>query len=105
MHHVPRQLVLAHEHLAAAEAAGGVFHRGKRLGQDLLQRGLLVGRGSDPLAKLRGLGTQLLVGQRLVGDFQFVDARDGRPGLLKELLVVPAGKTFEEKREHEEAAA
>ena len=101
VHHVPRELVVADDDLAAHHAAGGVLHRGKRFGENLLEGRALVGGRRDSFPKLRGLGPQLVVGQRLVGLLQLVDARDRRPRLLEELLIVPAGKPFEQKREHE----
>jgi hypothetical protein len=103
VHHVPGELVVADDDGAANHPAGGILHRGERLRQDLLEGGAFVLGGGHPGAEFVGLGPQLLVGQRLVGLLQFVDPRDGGARLLEELLVVPAGKSFEEKRKHEGA--
>src|SRR5207302_1559626 len=101
MNHVPRELVVAHDDRAADHAACGVLHGGKRLWQNLLERRALVRRRGDAGAKLLRLRAELVVRQRLVGDFKLVNARDNRTALLDEFFVVPAGETFEEKREHE----
>ena len=96
MHHVPLQLVLADEGLRPHQPPGGILHRGERLGKDLVQ-GLA---GLDALAKLLRLCPQLVIGKRGVGFIQLVDPHDNRTCLLQELLIVPAGKGFEQKRQH-----
>ena len=97
MHHVPGQLVVADDDLAADQAAGGVLHGGEGLGQNLVEgfAGLQAG------AKFVGLGAELLVGQRLVGLLELVDARDDRAAFLEEFVVVPAGEFLEDEAEHE----
>ena len=97
MDHVPGQLVLADQDLPAKEAAGAIFDRGEGFGQDLVE-GLAVFQAGHELI---GLGAQLLVGQRLVGLFEFVDPNDDRPGRGQELFIVPTGKMFEDERQHE----
>ena len=95
--HVPGQLVAADQGAGTDQAAGGVFHGGEGLGQDLFEglAGLQTG------AEFVGLGAQLLVGQRLVGELKLVDADDDGPGLFEELAIMATGKALEEKGEHE----
>jgi hypothetical protein len=65
------------------EAAGGVLDGGEGLGQDLassfLSPAATRARNSSVLAR------KLLVGQRLVGLLEFVDARDDGAAFLEEL--------------------
>ena len=105
MNHVPGQLVFADENLPPAKPAGSTLHRRERLGEHLRQGGALIGGRGYPRPELLRLGAQLLVGQRLVGHLNFIDAHDDRAALLKEFFIVTAGKAFKEKREHEFSAA
>ena len=93
VHHVPRQLVVADDDLAADHAAGGILHRRESLGQDLVER--LA--GLEARAELVGLGAELLVGQRLVGELELVDAHDDRATLLDVFAMVAAGEFLEEE--------
>jgi hypothetical protein len=54
VHHVPGQLVVADQDLAADEAAGGVLHGGESLGQDL------ASRASRPAAATRARNSTVL---------------------------------------------
>ena len=56
MHHIPSQLVFAHQNFATDEPAGAVLHRSKSLGQNLVEGGALVGGSRDAGTKLFGLG-------------------------------------------------
>jgi hypothetical protein len=94
--HVPGQLVVAHDDLAADHAAGGVFDGGEGLGQDGVEFLALRDAG----AEFNGLGAELLVGQRLVGLLEFVDARHDGAAFLDVFAVVPAGEFLKEEAEH-----
>ena len=96
MHHVPRELVVAHGDLAAHETAGGVFDGRKGLGQDGVKGLALL----NPGAEFGGLGLELVVGQRLVLGLELVDLRDDRTAFFDVFPVVPAGEFLEEEAEH-----
>jgi hypothetical protein len=95
MNHVPGQLVLTHDNRLADQAACGVLHRRKRLGQNLIES---FSPCLESVAKLVGLGPKLLIAQGLVGPFEFVDPCDQRPGRFQELTIVTTRKAFEEER-------
>ena len=101
VHHVPSELVIADDDLAAAEPAGGAFDGGERLGENRVERSAFVGGGSDTGAKLVGLGAELLVSESLVAQLKLVDARDDGAAFFEKLTIMTAGETFKEKREHE----
>ena len=93
MDHVPDQLMVADDDLPAHKPSGGVLHRGECLGQDLIKRFPRLQAGPEFIC----LCAQLVIGEGLVALFQFVDADDRGSGFLQELLIVPAGKAFEQK--------
>ena len=103
VHHVPGELVFADDDFSTLHAASRVLDGGESLGEQRREGGFLVGGGGDARAELVGLGAELLVGESLVGQLDFVDARDDRAALFEEFTVVAARKLFEEKREHEKA--
>ena len=96
MNHVPGQLVVAHHRLGADEPAGGVLHGGEGLRQDLVEGLALFQAGAEFL----GLGAELVVGQRLVGLLEFVDAGHDGPTFFDVLTMVPAREFLEEEVEH-----
>ena len=85
--------MVADDDLTADHAAGGVLHGGESLGQNLVKR--LA--GLDAGAELVGLGAELLFGQRLVAELEFVDAHDDRAALLDVFAMVAAGEFLEEE--------
>src|SRR4051812_23012852 len=90
MDHIPRQVVLTNNNGPSAKTPRGIFHRRKRLRQDLLQRRTLVRRGLNTGPELVRLRPKPFVSQRLVLFLEFVDADNGGLRLLQELLVMPA---------------
>ena len=89
--------MVADDNLPADQPAGGVLYRGKGLGQDLVEG--FAGLQAGP--KFLCLGAQLLIGEGLIARFQLVNPNDRGPRFLQELLIVPAGKAFEQKGKHE----
>ena len=96
--HVPSELVIADDDLAATEAAGGAFDGGESLGQNRLERYAFVGGGGDTSAELVGLGAELLVGEGLVAQLKLVYARDDGAAFFEKLTIMTARETFKEKR-------
>ena len=103
VHHIPSQLVLADQRRPTHEPARGVFYRGERLGENRLKGRVFIGGRGEAGTKFVGLGAQLIIGERLIGFLELVDACDDGTTLLDKFPIVTAGKTFEEKREHERA--
>ena len=97
VHHVPRQLMVAHRDLAAVKPACRALHSGKGLRQQLVE-GLAR---LEPIAKLSGLRLQLFIAERLVGKLELVDADDDRPAPVEELAIMAAGKLLKEPGNHE----
>ena len=89
-HHVPRQRVPAHFARGAAQPPAGIFHCGKRLAQQIVQRLPLC----HALLKSGGLGFELIVRQRLVRFLQFVDLIDQRLHPLQITVVFRSKNRF-----------
>ena len=88
--HVPRERVSADLHRGTHQAAAGILHHRVSLGEDGVQR-LTLGQ---PVAKLLGLGLQLILAQLLVLLFDGVDfAHDGQE-FLDVTLVLGAENQF-----------
>ena len=92
MHHVPRQLVVADDDLAAAEPPRRVLHDRERLRQNLVERLPVF----DALHELLSLRLQRVVAQRPVALFELVDPGDDRSALFDELPVAAARENLED---------
>jgi hypothetical protein len=96
MDHLPGQLVVADDGRGAAEAAGGVLDDGEGLGEEGVE-GLTLG---VTVLELGRLGTEGVVGQFLILDFEDVDPLDEGSALAEEPPVVAAGEELEDAEKH-----
>src|SRR6187402_3076983 len=78
-------------------AAAGLAHDGKRLGQQVVD-GLAV---SEPGSEFRGLALELIVAQGLDPGFEFVDLGYARAQLLQVAIVLTAEDFGEELAKHD----
>ena len=96
MHHLPRQLMVAHGGLGAAETAGGVLDDGESLREEGVQ-GFTLGVA---ILELLGLGAELVVRQFLVLGLEGVDPLDEGRALTEEFPVVAAREELEDAEKH-----
>ena len=96
MDHFPGLLVVADDGLGAAEAAGGVLDDGESLREEGV-KGLPLGVTGLELGRL---GTEGVVGQFLILDFEGVDPLDEGSALAEEPPVVAAGEELEDAEKH-----
>ena len=96
MHHLPGQLMVAHDGGGAAEAAGGVLDDG----ESLREEGVEGFAFSVALLELLGLGAELVIRQFLVLGLEGVDPLDEGRALSEEFPVVAAREELENAEKH-----
>jgi hypothetical protein len=101
--HLPLDGMTDHRDGAAAEAAGRVFDHGERLGQDPVERLLLllvVADGRQARLPPSRLGPEVVVGQRLVLLLEFVDLAHDRQHALDLALILRADDFPDDEIDH-----
>ena len=95
-HHVPLVRLAAHGPFLPAETAAGVFHRGERFRQDIIQRRAV----GETFPKLLGFRAKLLIAEFLVLRLDLVHAMNQRPETLYGALVLRAHDFFQYPTNH-----